>query len=138
MTEALLVRIHHDEIKSLVALGREAGIMGGDSRELFEDLMISDPDAFEFVVALESDLNDRINIASDRFALAWMSDARDNAYRLMRSNARGMTPISYLETIRSLEGLDAPTVERWDPLDEFSIHEAGSNAPPNMIEEHHE
>ena len=134
MTEALLVRIHHDEIKSLVALGREAGIMGGDSRELFEDLMISDPDAFEFVVALESDLNDRINIASDRFALAWMSDARDNAYL----NARGMTPISYLETIRSLEELDAPRVERWDPLDEFSIHEAGSNAPPNMIEDHHE
>jgi len=79
-------------------------------------------------------LDDEWTQTMDHYAHAWCVHANHVAYL----NARGMTPISYLETIRSLEGLDAPTVERWDPLDEFSIHEAGSNAPPNMIEDHHE
>ena len=79
-------------------------------------------------------LDDEWTQTMDHDAHAWCHHANHVAYL----NARGMTPISYLETIRSLEGLDAPRVERWDPLDEFSIHEAGSNAPPNMIEDHHE
>ena len=79
-------------------------------------------------------LDDEWTQTMDHYAHAWCRQANHVAYL----NARGMTPISYLETIRSLEGLDAPRVERWDPLDEFSIHEAGSNAPPNMIEDHHE
>ena len=79
-------------------------------------------------------LDDEWTQTMDHYAHAWCVHANHVAYL----NARGMTPISYLETIRSLEELDAPTVERWDPLDEFSIHEAGSNAPPNMIEDHHE
>ena len=79
-------------------------------------------------------LDDEWTQTMDHYAHAWCRQANHVAYL----NARGMTPISYLETIRSLEELDAPRVERWDPLDEFSIHEAGSNAPPNMIEEHHE
>lgn len=79
-------------------------------------------------------LDDEWTQTMDHYAHAWCRQANHVAYL----NARGMTPISYLETIRSLEELDVPTVERWDPLDEFSIHEAGSNAPPNMIEDHHE
>jgi len=79
-------------------------------------------------------LDDEWTQTMDHYAHAWCVHANHVAYL----NARGMTPISYLETIRSFEELVAPRDQRWDPLDEFSIHEAGSNAPPNMIEDHHE
>ena len=93
-----------------------------------------DSDHYEIVCDMVESCDDEWTQTMDNYARAWCRQA--NHDELL--NARGMTPISYLETIRSLEELDAPTVERWDPLDEFSIHEAGSNAPPNMIEDHHE
>ena len=93
-----------------------------------------DSDHYEIVCDMVESCDDEWTQTMDHYAHAWCVHANHVAYL----NARGMTPISYLETIRSLEELDAPRDQRWDPLDEFSIHEAGSNAPPNMIEEHHE